>query len=97
MDSEWALKGVSPVKAKAALQRAKGELVRQGWKVTSYEESKFRNELSMRPPRTDDTVSVEAYPGDRLGVRAYAECARYPSGTPMGACGDPELPNQLRR
>lgn len=49
VDSEWALKGVSLVKAKAALQRAKGELVRQGWKVTSYEESKFRNELSMRP------------------------------------------------
>ncbi|WP_329527146.1 hypothetical protein [Streptomyces sp. NBC_01462] len=94
VDSEWALKGVSPVEAKAALQRAKGELVRQGWKVTSYEESKFRNELSMRPPGTDDSVSVEAYPGDRLAVRAYAECARYPSGTPMGAYGDPELPSQ---
>ncbi|MFK0022523.1 hypothetical protein [Streptomyces sp. NPDC090798] len=94
VDSEWALKGVSPAQAKAALRHAKGELVRQGWKVTSYEESKFWNELSMRPPGTDDTVSVEAYPGDRLGVRAYAECARYPSGTPMGAYGDPELPSQ---
>ncbi|MGW1759774.1 hypothetical protein [Streptomyces mirabilis] len=94
VDSEWALKEVSPTQAKAALRRAKGELVRQGWKVTSYEERKFRNELSVRPPGTDDTVSVEAYPGDRLMVRAYAECARYPSGTPMGAYGDPELPSQ---
>lgn len=54
----------------------------------------------MRPTGTDDTVSVEAYPGDRLMVRAYAECARYPSGTPMGAYGTPELPSQqapLRR
>ncbi|MFF1740365.1 hypothetical protein [Streptomyces mirabilis] len=56
----------------------------------------------MRAPGTDDTVTVEAYPSDRLMVRAYAECARYPSGTPMGAYGDPELssqqaPLQLRR
>jgi hypothetical protein len=94
VDSEWALEGVSPTQAKAALRRAKGELVRQGWKVTSYEERRFRNELSMRPPGTDGTVSVEAYPGDRLMVRAYAECAHYPSGTPMGAYGAPELPSQ---
>ncbi|MFF8025749.1 hypothetical protein ACFZDJ_32620 [Streptomyces sp. NPDC007896] len=94
VDSEWALEGVSSAQAKAALRRARGELARQGWKVTSYEESKFRNELSTRPPGTDDTVTVEAYPGDRLMVRAYAECARYPSGTPMGAYGDPELPSQ---
>jgi hypothetical protein len=65
-----------------------------GGKVTSYEESKFRNGLNMRPPGTDGTVTVEEYPSDRLMVRAYVECARYLSGTPMGAYGDPEPSRQ---
>jgi hypothetical protein len=45
-------------------------------------------------PGTDDVVQVEAFPHDRLGVVAYSECARYPSGTPMTEWGDPELPAQ---
>ncbi|MET7349089.1 hypothetical protein [Streptomyces mirabilis] len=95
VDSEWALKGGLPDAGEGSASAGEGELGRQGCKVTSYEESKFRNELSMRAPGTDDTVTVEAYPSDRLMVRAYAECARYPSGTPMGgAYGDPELPSQ---
>ncbi|MFE4819549.1 hypothetical protein ACFRFU_24590 [Streptomyces sp. NPDC056704] len=94
VSSEWGLKGVTPSQAVSALRRARKELTRRGWKLTRYEISDHWTVLSVQPPGTDDIVQVEAFPYDRLGVVAYSECARYPSGTPMTEWGDPQLPAQ---
>ncbi|WBO65375.1 hypothetical protein [Streptomyces camelliae] len=95
VSSGWALKGVSRAEAVSAMQRARAELTRQGWKVAGYENSRSWLRLSLKPVNGEDTVSVEAYPGDRLQVAAYAECARYPSGTQMNELGEPVLPPQV--
>ncbi|MFI2369357.1 hypothetical protein [Streptomyces sp. NPDC018833] len=94
VSSEWALKGVSWGQAQTALRRAREQLTEHGWKVTTYESVNHAIQLRTQPPGTDDTVWVEAYPRDRLGVVAYSECARYPSGTPMNGWNEPELPAQ---
>ncbi|WP_433889009.1 hypothetical protein [Streptomyces sp. CA-111067] len=94
VNDDWALKDVTRAQAVPALQRARTELTRAGWRLTSYEDSTDRLQLSLRPPNAKDTVSVEAYPGDRLQITASTGCARYPAGTPMRYSDDPELPPQ---
>ncbi|NVK80071.1 hypothetical protein [Streptomyces morookaense] len=90
----WALKGVSPAQAESALERARHALTQRGWTVTAYEHSRQRLRLTLTPPRTDITVRLEAYPGDRLQVAAHADCTRYPSHTPLGNRDVPLVPPQ---
>lgn len=94
VSNEWALKRVSRDQAVSALRRVRKELTRQGWKVTAYENSRAWLSLTLTLPDTDDTVSIQTYPRDRLQVSAYADCARYPSGTPVNDLHEPELPAQ---
>ena len=94
VSSEWVLKGVASDQAKAALRRARKELERRGWKVTSYETSHHVIRLGIEPPETGDAVWVEAYPRDRLEIAAHSECSRYPSGTPVNDLDEPDLPAQ---
>ncbi|MFG2777563.1 hypothetical protein ACGFY7_06820 [Streptomyces prunicolor] len=94
VSNEWALKGVSRDQAVSALRRVRKALTRQGWKVTAYENSRAWLRLALTLPDTDDTVSIQTYPRDRLQVSAYADCARYPSGTPVDDLDEPELPAQ---
>ncbi|MFF9277584.1 hypothetical protein [Streptomyces griseosporeus] len=94
VSDEWAVKGVSHARAVAALRRARGELAARGWKVTDFDDTPQRLRLRLKPPGSDDKVSVEEYPGGRLQVGAYADCARYPEGTALDAQGDPEVPEQ---
>lgn len=90
----WALTGVSPAQAESALKRARRALTQRGWTVTAYEHSRQRLRLTLTPPRTDITVVLEAYPGDRLQVAAHADCARYPSHTPLDNLDTPLVPPQ---
>ncbi|MFF4657504.1 hypothetical protein [Streptomyces sp. NPDC001381] len=92
VSSEWALKGVPSGQAMTALRRARKQLTERGWKVTTYESVNHAIQLRLQPPDSDDTVWVATYPRGRLEVAAYAECARYPSGTPMNDGGEPDLP-----
>ncbi|GGX82760.1 hypothetical protein GCM10010324_30550 [Streptomyces hiroshimensis] len=92
VSEDWALKGVSPAQAGPALERARERMTQRGWKVTDYEHSGPRLWLRLTHPGTGDSLSAEAYPGDRLGVAAYADCARYPSDTPMDLYDKPRLP-----
>ncbi|OIJ86504.1 hypothetical protein BIV25_40735 [Streptomyces sp. MUSC 14] len=95
----WMLRGVSRAQAVSSMQRAGAELTRRGWKVAGFENSRSWLRLVLRPAGGEGTVpttvSVEAYPGGRLQVAAYAECARYPSGTRMDERGDPIMPSQV--
>ncbi|MFD9859244.1 hypothetical protein [Streptomyces alboflavus] len=98
---DWTLRDVPRARAVTALKDARKELTRQGWRVTEHRDDRYRLELSMRPPKAGSSIAVTAYPGDRLEVSAYGECARYPAGTAMDSDGDPELadmraPVQLR-
>lgn len=91
---EWVLTGVSRTQAESALERVRRVMTRQGWNVTTYERSLQRLQLGLTPPGAANSIAVEAYDGDRLQVVAYAECARYPSGTPLGGAEEPLLPAQ---
>ncbi|MGP4086058.1 hypothetical protein [Streptomyces sp. KR55] len=93
--NKWALKRVSHTQAVSALQRARKEPTRRGWEVTAYENSRHWLRLSLKPSDTDDAVSIVAYPRDRLQVTAYADCARYPQGTPLNDLDQPDLPPQV--
>ncbi|MEU1176609.1 hypothetical protein ABZ464_02990 [Streptomyces sp. NPDC005820] len=97
VSAEWRLKGVSDEEAAAALRRARAELVRRGWEVTRYENAAPRRTLRVTPDGSDGvpvSLRVDALPGDRLLVGAYADCARYPDGTPLDAQDRPRLPDQ---
>ncbi|GHC52794.1 hypothetical protein [Streptomyces flavofungini] len=98
---DWTLRDVPRARAVVALQHARKELTREGWTVAEHRDDRYRLQLSVRPPKDGTSVTLTAYPGDRLEVSAYADCARYPKGTPMDMDGDPELaamraPVQLR-
>ncbi|MER7344715.1 hypothetical protein ABT390_04825 [Streptomyces aurantiacus] len=98
---DWTLRGVPRARAVAALKHAKKELTREGWKVASHDNDRFWLRLKMVPPGGDASVSVTSYPAGRLEIAGYADCARYPEGTPLDEWGDPELaemraPVQLR-
>lgn len=98
---DWTLRDVPRARAVTALQHARKELTRAGWKVAEHQNDRYRLELSLRPPGDGTSITLTAYPGDRLEVSAYADCARYPEGTPMDMDGEPELadmraPVQLR-
>ncbi|WP_327315566.1 hypothetical protein [Streptomyces sp. NBC_01235] len=101
VSAEWTLTGVSEERATAAMRRARTELTRQGWQGTDHENAAGRLiTLQLEPADTYETpvpvsVWVTALPGDRLEVSAYAECARYPEGTPLDAVDRPSLPHQL--
>lgn len=88
----WALKGVSRQHAVEALGHARKALTARGWRVTSYENSRYDLRLSLTPRGTSDTVSITAYPAHRLQVAAGAPCARYPSKTPLDTGEQPEVP-----
>ncbi|WP_158709307.1 MULTISPECIES: hypothetical protein [unclassified Streptomyces] len=94
VSSEWALKGVAPDRATAALRRVQRRLTERGWDVTAYESAGHALRLRLRPPGTEDTVWVRAEPRDRLDVTAHSGCARYPSDTPVNERGEPALPAQ---
>ncbi len=88
----WALTGVTHPQAVRALHQARQTLTRQGWTVTSYEDSPPRLlSLELKTPSAD-AIHVTLYPGHRLAVEAYAGCASYPDGTPTDAEGQPYLP-----
>ncbi|MER5303312.1 hypothetical protein ABT039_28150 [Streptomyces lasiicapitis] len=98
---DWTLRDVPHDRAVTALQHAKKELTREGWKVVSYDNNRHWLRLKVAPPEGNASVSVTAYPAGRLNVVGYADCARYPEGTPLDDSGDPELaqmraPVQLR-
>ncbi|MFD5700458.1 hypothetical protein [Streptomyces lasiicapitis] len=98
---DWTLRDVPRARAVTALKDARKELTRQGWRVAEHRNDRYGLELSMRPPKDGTSVTITAYPGSRLEVSAYADCARYPAGTPMDMDGEPELaamraPVQLR-
>ncbi|MFF4038691.1 hypothetical protein [Streptomyces sp. NPDC001816] len=96
VSDEWALKGVSRAQAVSALQRARKQLTRRGWEVTGYENSRIRLWLALKPSDSDDGVWIEAYPANRLEVAARtADCARYPSGTPLNSLDEPAMPPQV--
>ncbi|WP_209468466.1 hypothetical protein [Streptomyces avidinii] len=90
----WSLGGVPRAEAEPALERVRKAMTQQGWKVADYENSSDRHqaELRLELPGTGRTLSLVTYPGDRLEVAAQADCARYPSGTPLNTQGDPLLP-----
>ncbi|WP_327416059.1 hypothetical protein [Streptomyces sp. NBC_01233] len=90
----WGLRGVPRAEAEPALERVRKALTQQGWKVTDYANSPdlHQAELRLELPGTGRTLSLTTYPGDRLEVAAHADCARYPSGTPLTGGGDPRLP-----
>ncbi|MEN2423014.1 hypothetical protein AABB02_33500 [Streptomyces rimosus] len=92
VSSDWALKGVTRAQALRALQRARQELMRRGWEVTAYDDSRPEPQLRLKSAQTGDSVSIEAFPGDRLQVVSYADCARYPAGTSLDTWGIPVLP-----
>lgn len=94
VSDEWLLRGVSRTQAGPALERARDGLTRQGWKVIAYQNSGDDLRLDLTPPGTDDTVSVTAYPGNRLQVGARSKRARYASDTPLNDRREPRLPAQ---
>ncbi|KUN78393.1 hypothetical protein AQJ64_30875 [Streptomyces griseoruber] len=98
VSAEWVLKGVSDEEAAVALRRARAELVRQGWRVTEYENAAPNRTLRVTPDGSGGvsvSLRVDAFDGDRLLVGAYAEWARYPDGTPLDGRDRPRLPEPL--
>lgn len=94
VSADWTLMGVPRNQAVAAMQSARRQLGRRGWKAVSYEDSGDELRLQLKPANGDDLVTIEANPGGRLSVDAYADCARYPADTRVNALDEPSLPAQ---
>lgn len=98
---DWTLRGVPRARAATAVEHAKKELTREGWKVAAHDDDRFGLRLKVVAPGGGLSVSVTSYPSGRLEIAGYADCARYPSGTNLDEYGVPELaemraPVQLR-
>ncbi|MFI1170132.1 hypothetical protein [Streptomyces melanogenes] len=70
-------------------------LTHRGWSVVSFENSPYDLALRLRNADSGDTIHFESYPGDRLAVYAFSECAGYPHRDGADTEDHPSLPDQV--
>ncbi|MFD9484979.1 hypothetical protein ACFWBX_13440 [Streptomyces sp. NPDC059991] len=95
VSDHWGLQGVPRERALPALERVRAALTHSGWSVVSFENSRYGLALRLRHPAGGDTIHVESYPGGRLAVYAFSECARYPHRDGADTWDDPPLPEPV--